>query len=104
MGVAADEELRFVFRDQGFDPGIIAGWVAPDMGHEDLHFFAGEEQVLGKVGADLLAIDIAVDTAQGFEFTQFISKGHIPEIAPMPDLIAVLEMMRHLFIQEAVGV
>ena len=53
---------------------------------------------------DFLRVDVAVDTSQRLEFAQFFGDFHVPEIAGVPDFIAVGEDFKDIRIEKTVGV
>ncbi len=66
MRMTADKQLRTQFPEPVFYTGGIFARVTADMLHVHFYFFAGKEQFFGVVAADIIAIDIAVNPAQGF--------------------------------------
>jgi len=104
MRMAADKQLRrlsvyFTLYKRTVPAGITA-----DMRHPDIYVFTIKSQVFGKNLADILAVNIAINTFQRFKSSESINYLHTAEIAGMPDLVAVFEMFKNRIIEVAVGV
>jgi predicted DsbA family dithiol-disulfide isomerase len=74
------------------------------VGHVDPESFAVPIEIARKLGLEGAAIDIAVHTAERFEVPQAIEDFMRSEIAGVPNLVALGEMMVYGFVQKTVCV
>ena len=63
MGVAADEKFWRTGEQTGADAGVVAAGIAADMFHQHLHFLTFEAVFLAEAHADVMTVDVAIDTA-----------------------------------------
>jgi len=90
-----DEQLRRVGVYPGlYSRGVPAG-VAADVRHPHIYILAFKAQVQRVGAAYILPVDIAINTTQGFKGGQFIGQFNGAEIARVPYLVAVLEMLEY---------
>ena len=105
MRMSAYENVRSVPVDQFPCTGIIAAWVSPDMGHEDLQTFTFEETVQRVVIAESLIVTVSADADERLEGGQAGRQVHASaEVAGMPDLVHRLEESLELRVEHAVGI
>jgi hypothetical protein len=106
MGVAADEQAagRWIFTPYFPDPWVIFPGVAADVGHEHRHSLTFEMEVKGYFIANGCVVDIAKNTAQGFECLQLVEHPDVSEIAGVPYFVTIGEVMKNAFVQKGVGV
>jgi predicted DsbA family dithiol-disulfide isomerase len=72
--------------------------------HVDPESFAVPLEIARKLGLEGAAIDIAVHTAERFEVLQAIEDFMRSEIAGVPNLVALGEMMVYGFVQKTMCV
>ena len=104
MGVATDENLRLIFFQQLIYPGVEVRWPATYVSHPYGQATAYQVNIFLKPGAKGEIINVAKDSLQRFMFFQFIDNFRITDIASMPYLIAVFEMLNDSWIEIAVSV
>lgn len=104
VGVACDEEFGWVGGELFSDGGGVFAGIAAYVGHEDIDFFAGPAEGFGKFAADAGAVDVAIDTFEGFEGAETVGEGGGAEVAGVPDLVAVGEVDEDAFVEVVVGV
>jgi hypothetical protein len=104
MGVAADEKAGFDAGKISFHAGVVVAGVAADMGHVDAEPFAIPAEVLGQVGAEFGAINVAVHSPDWFEFSKLIEDLRGSEVTSVPELIAVGKVGEKCFVQKAMRV
>lgn len=102
--MSADEKLGAVQVQFLFGFGVIPGRIATDMTYQHFYLFAMENQLFGVKGAYILAIDVSVNTPEWLEFAELPGQADGTEVAGMPDLVAIPEMIENGIIQEMVRV
>ena len=73
--------------------------IAADMGHEDIDILDAETIELREGIAHVAGVHIAEDSAGGFELAQGLEEFETADIACMPDLIDVFEMLQDAFVE-----
>ena len=104
MRVTADEYIRFLFDYQCFNSRFIMAWVSADMSHHHLHVFNCEDVDFREHQADLLIVDVTVNSPQRFESLKTVGDIGGTDVADMPYLVAVLEKVKDRRIKPSVCV
>ncbi len=104
MGMTANENVRPVLVQSTPDSFGISPRPPSDMGHPDPAPRTLDVLVLGKIPADQLVIDVAVDGDKGLQFRQCIGDPEISNVTGMPDFIAGGEVMQNAVIHVAVRI
>ena len=104
MGVAANVQLGRMLLNGLAHLRDVSARVSTDVNDENRDGFAIKPQDLGVTMPDLGTINISINGFKRFEIAEPVGNGHIPDIAGMPDLIAIFKERKELFIQEAMRV
>ena len=104
VGMTANEETRLCFKDDSFRPRVVTAWMAADMRHIDTKVLTRPMQVLRKLAANFRPINIPVHAADRFKLAQSLQDLHRTKVASMPHFIALREILKQGFVQEAVSV
>jgi len=104
VGMAANEETRLCIKDDFFRPRVVTAWIAADMRHTNTKALTCPMQVLRKLAANLRPINIPVHAANRFKLAQSFQDFHRTKVAGMPHFIALREILKQGFVQEAVSV
>src|SRR5215469_8609357 len=104
VGMTANEETRLCVKDDFFRPRVVTAWIAADMSHINTKASTRPMQVLCKLATDLRPINIPVYAADRFKLAQSLQDFHRTKVAGMPHFIALREIVKQCFVQEAVGV
>ena len=91
------ENLRLHF------PCVFAR-VAAYVRHPHVHAFAHPSLVLLEHHAELVAVDVAIDSPQRLEGSEPVCHLDCAYVAGVPHLVAVLEMLEDLVVQESMSV
>lgn len=70
------------------------------MGHQHGHVFRSPAKFFRVLAADVLAVDIAIDAAEGAECGQLAGNRFVAEIAGVPNLVAGFEVPEYGIVEE----
>jgi hypothetical protein len=104
VGMTANEETRLCVKDDFFRPQVVTAWIAADMRHKNTKALTCPMQVLRKLAANLRPINISVNAANRFKLVQSLQDFQRTKVAGMPHFIALREILKQGFVQEAVSV
>ena len=104
MAVTADKEGRRVGVELVDDTAVVATRIAADVSHQDVGSLAGPPQFLGEHEAEVAAVAVADHGTQGAESGKAIGKLGAADVAGVPYLVALGEVLEVLIIPVGVGV
>ena len=104
MAVAADEELGWTGEELVADTPVVAPGIAADMGHEDVGTLACPSQLLREHQPQVGTVAVADDSTQGTESGEAVGEFHGTDVAGMPYLVALGEILQVLIVPVGVGV
>ena len=89
-----------------FVPGtpVVVARIPADVGHVDVESLALPNEILRQVGAEFRPINVPVNSAYRPEGPEPIQDVDRPEVARVPNLVALAEMLENSVIQESVCV
>ena len=93
-----------MLHDQLFYTRGITTWVASNMLYEYFYLFTGEKQLLRVFFPQDMTVNIAKHSPKRAESPEFFDNIHIAKVSRVPDLVALFEMFKNLFIKESMGV
>jgi hypothetical protein len=104
VGMTANEETRLYVKDDFFRPRVVTAWIAADMRHKNTKALTCPMQVLRQLAANLRPINISVHAPNRFKLAQSLQDFQRTKVAGMPHFIALREILKQGFVQEAVSV
>lgn len=102
--MSADKDVGGFRGQYLFHAWIIARRCAPDVRHPNPQALAFEAKVFREPDLYALVVDVAIDAAQWFEIFQRLHDFYVAEVAPVPHLIAALEMEKDFWIKKSMRV
>src|SRR6266446_10842785 len=104
--MSADEKLRLMNHQLLLCFRIVSRRIATDVTDHYLHLFTNKNQLLRKLSSYILSIDIAIHAfnRQTAFSVQTADNFYCPKISCMPDLVALFEMHKYVFIQITMSV
>lgn len=104
MRVARDEELGRVYVDLRYHlAGIFAG-VSADVRNPHVDPFDGKPLVLWVAQAQFVAVDIAIDSPEGFQCLEPVGQLDRADVTRVPNLVALGKIFRVTVVPPGVGV
>lgn len=98
------EQIRLMSVERLLGTRFVVPWISADVGHVNVNALTLPMQVLRQLAANLFAINVSEDTTQRLERLELIQDLHGPEIAGVPELIAVLKVLEDHLVKETVSV
>lgn len=102
--VTAHEQPRVVPADFLYGPPIVIARIPADMSHVDGDPVAIPYKICWQIGSEFCAVNISVNTPDWLEGPESIENLDRPEVARMPNLVALRKMTEHGVIQKTVCV
>lgn len=99
-----DEKFWRVGEEHAPHPRVILSWIAAYMGHEDLHILTLPPQHLRESVMEIMAIYIAIDSSERSDHPETVSHLHRTNVACMPYLVAIFEILGKAIIPATVGI
>lgn len=104
MAVTANEELGGTGKELVADAPVVTTRVTTDVGHQHVGSFARPAQQFGKHAAEVAAIAVADDGSKGTERGEAVGELHTTDVAGVPDLVALAEVLQVLVVPETMGI
>ena len=104
MAVPTDEELGWTGVELVADAPVVATWVTADVGHKHVRTLARPAQQLGKHATEVAAIAVPDDGSQGTEGGKTVGEFDTTDVASVPDLVTLCEILHVLVIPETMGI
>ena len=104
VGVTADEQTRPQPLDFLPRTAVVIAGVSSDVGHVDCDALAIPNEVFGNFKTELRTVNISINTTDWLEGPEPGENVDRPEVARVPDLVALGEMPENSVVQKSVCV
>lgn len=104
VAVATDEELGRTGEELIADAPVVAAGITSDMGHQHIRSLTSPSKLLRKHTTQVAAVAVADNGSQGSESSKAVGKFYGTDVARVPDLIALAEVLQVLVVPEGVSV
>ena len=104
MRMTGDEEAWRGCAQLARHGAVVTAGVAADVFHQHVDVFAAETELQGELAAHVRAVNVAVHAAQGSYGAEAVGNGERAEVAGVPYLVAVGEVVGETGVPVGMGV
>jgi hypothetical protein len=104
MGMPTDKQARLQSAQFLRRSPVVVARISTDVGHVDLQAVTLPGEILFQFRSQIRAIDISEDSTYGPECTQLLQHSQRPEVASVPEFIAIGKLPKYFVVEKAMCV